>query len=125
MTSKKNDNKSAAQSGANHLNLEEIVHLTNKAGMEYAHAKKIADRHELLKPTIRAKVILRLDDGSFSEVKLKRLAETDGEYISFLESYAEAKAKCEHLKIRYESFKNLFEAKRSLLSYHKAEMNLF
>jgi hypothetical protein len=109
---------------ADRLGLEEIVHLTNKIGMEFVDAKKDAELLELLKPTVRARIMLRYDDGSMSEVKLKRITETDEEYIECLTKLAEAKAKSEKLKIRYESYKNLFEAKRSLLSYQKAEMKL-
>ncbi|MBM4251252.1 MAG: hypothetical protein FJ146_04735 [Deltaproteobacteria bacterium] len=106
------------------LGLEEIVHLANKIGLEFAHAKREAERLELLKPTVRARIAIRLDNGEISEVKLKRLTETDPEYIEFLDKLVNAKGESERLRIRYESYKNLFEAKRSLLSYQKAEMKL-
>jgi hypothetical protein len=69
-------------------------------------------------------VTLRLDDGSMSEARLKRLTETDPEYLEFIEKLVTAKGECDKLRIRYESYKNLFEARRSLLSYQKAEMKL-
>ena len=106
------------------LGLEEIVHLSNKIGLEYAAAKKEADKLELLKPTVRAKISMRLDDGKMTESKIKRLTETDDEYLAFLEKLAEARGECDQLRVRYESYKNLFEARRSLLSYQKAEMNI-
>jgi len=106
------------------LGLEEIVHLTNKIGLEYVAAKKEAERCELLKPTIKAQIALRLDTGGLSETKLRRLTETDEDYIAFLEKLAEARSQSEKLRIRYESYKNLFDARRSLLSYQKAEMKL-
>jgi len=106
------------------LGLEDIVHLANRIGLEYATAKRDAERLELLKPTVRSRVSLRLDDGSLSEAKLRRLTETDSEYVDFIESLAQAKGESERLRIRYESYKNLFEARRSLLSYQKAEMKL-
>ena len=56
--------------------------------------------------------------------KIRRLAETDPDYLQFINQLVEAKSNSEKLKIRYESYKNLFEAKRSLLSYQKAEMNI-
>jgi hypothetical protein len=120
-TSKKS---SGATTSADRLGLEEIVHLANKVGLEYATAKKEADRLELLKPTVRAKIMIRLDDGNMSETRLRRLTETDPEYIDFLEKMSETRGEAEKLRVRYESYKNLFEAKRSLLSYHKAEMKL-
>lgn len=119
-TSTSTDSKASADK----LGLEEIVHLANKIGLEYAAAKKEADRLDLLKPTVRAKVSIRLDDGKMSETRLRRLTETDPEYTEFVESLAEAKGECDRLRIRYESYKNLFEARRSLLSYQKAEMKL-
>lgn len=106
------------------MSLEEIVHLSNKIGMEYAEAKKKSDYLELLKPSYRARAMERYDDGQRSEVKIKRLAEIDETYLKYLNQLAEAKANCDRLKIRYDSYKNLFEAKRSMLSYQKAEMKL-
>ena len=107
------------------LNLEEIVHLANKVGMEYAQAKKNAERLELLKATERARAMERYDNGERSEAKIRRMAETDQEYIQFLERLSAAKGDSEKLRIRYESFKNLFEARRSIMSYQKAEMKLY
>ena len=106
------------------LGLEDIVHVANKIGLEFVQAKREAERLELLKPTVRARVTLRLDDGKLSETKLRRLTETDQEYIDFLEKLIDAKGESEKLRIRYESYKNLFEARRSVLSYQKAEMKL-
>lgn len=104
--------------------LEEIVQLADKAGMEYARAKKEADRLELLKASKRAQTMERYDDGKHSETKLRRLAELDREYVAFLEKLSESKGEADKLRIRYESYKNLFEARRSMLSYRKAEMSL-
>ena len=106
------------------LTLEDIVTLANKIGLEYVESKRKAEYFELIKPTERAKLMEKHDDGKLSETKIKRLAETDPDYITFLENLSDAKFKCEQLKIRYESYKNLFEARRSMLSYRKAEMNL-
>jgi len=111
-------------SASDKLGLEEIVHLANKVGMEYVNAKKDAERLELLKATVRARIMIRIDDSSMSETKLKRLTDVDAEYVDFLEKLSNAKAESERLRIRYESYKNLFDAKRSLLSYQKAEMKL-
>lgn len=107
------------------LGLEEIVRITNKVGLEYVNAKKEAEYYTLLKNTVRARVMLRLDDGTMSEAKLLRLTETDMEYVDFLEKLTIARRESDRLKVRYESYKNLFEARRSVLSYQKAEMKLF
>ncbi len=105
--------------------LEDIVRMANKVGLQYANAKKEAERLELLKPSVKAQIMLRIEkDESFSETKLRRLCETDAEYIGFIEKLAAAKGDSEKLRIKYESFKNLFEARRSMLSYQKAEMKL-
>ena len=106
------------------MTLEELVHIANKVGLELVAAKKTCDRYELLKHTVRAKIMQRLDDGKQSETKLKRMMEVDAEYISYLEKLIEARSQAEKIKIRYESYKNLFEAKRSMLSFRKAEMRL-
>lgn len=113
-----------AGASTDRLSLEEIVHLANRIGLEYALAKKEADKLDLLKPTVRARVSLRLDDDDITEAKLRRLTETDPEYVEFIERLAEARGEADRMRIRYESYKNLFEARRSLLSYQKAEMKL-
>lgn len=117
--------KDSSQPLEDKVGLEEIVQLANKAGLEYVEAKREAERLELLKPSIRAKIMIKLDTtGKTSEVKLRRLTETSDEYIEFLENLSEKKAQSERLRIKYESYKNLFEARRSMLSYQKAEMKL-
>jgi hypothetical protein len=114
----------SASESAEKLGLEDIVHLANHIGLQYASMKKEADRLEMLKPTVRARIMTRLDVGDISETKLKRLTEMDDEFVAFLEKLSEAKGESEKLRIRYESYKNLFEARRSLLSYQKAEMRV-
>ena len=109
------------------LSLEEIVRITNLIGLKYAEAKKEFDRLDLFKTVIKARISMRIEETTsekLTEVKLKRLTETDSEYISYLEKLLEAKNSVENLKIRYDSYKNLFEAKRSSLSYQKAELKL-
>lgn len=106
------------------LTLEDIVTLANKIGLEYIESKRESDYLELIKPTERARLMEKHDDGKLTETKIRRLAETDSEYLDFLKKLSKAKFECEQLKIRYESYKNLFEARRSMLSYKKAEMNL-
>ena len=104
------------------LTLEDIVHLTNKMGIAYASAKKVSDKLDLLKASARARAMEKYDDGERTETKIRRLAEIDSDYIKYLSQLADAKSECEILRIRYESYKNLFEARRSMLSYKKAEM---
>ena len=111
-------------SNTDRLGLEDIVHLANKIGLEYVMARKESERLELLKNTVRARVSIRLDDGTLTEAKLRRLMETDQEYLDFLNELVSARAESEKLRVRYESYKNLFDARRSLLSYQKAEMKL-
>lgn len=106
------------------MTLEELVHIANKVGLELVAAKKVCDRYELLKNTTRAKIMQRLDDGTQSETKLRRMMEIDAEYVSYLEKLIEARSQADQIKIRYESYKNLFEARRSMLSFRKAEMRL-
>lgn len=106
------------------LGLEEIVRIANKVGLEYVDAKRDAEHYALIKNSVRARIMLRLDDGNMSEAKLTRLTETDQEYIDFIEKLADSRRECDRLRIRYESYKNLFEARRSVLSYQKAEMKL-
>lgn len=112
------------------LSLEDIVRITNKVGLDYADAKKEAERLDLLKASVKARIGLRLaeeqlaEEQKVSEVKLRRLIETDEEFIKYLQKLNEKKSAAEKLRIRYDSYKNLFEARRSMLSYQKAEMSL-
>ena len=119
----KNDAK-LNRSDTAHLSLEDIVHITNKIGMEYVEAKKELEIIELHKHTNRAIAMEKYDDGTKTEAKIRRLAEMDDKYIECLNGIVQAKHNMEKLKLRYESYKNLFEAKRSMLSYQKAEMRL-
>ena len=112
-----------AQSSADRLGLEEIVHLANRVGLEYVTAQE-AELLDMMKNTVRARISIRIDDGSFSEAKLRRLMEIEPEYEEFLVKLVNARAEAEKLRIRYESYKNLFDARRSLLSYQKAEMKI-
>lgn len=116
--------KKETAGSTDHLSLEDIVHITNKVGMEYVAAKKDFDRLDLMKPTMRARFMLKHEAEGLTEAKIRRLAETDPEYIEYVQKLAEAKSEFEKLKMRYDSYKNLFDARRSMLSYQKAEMKL-
>lgn len=116
--------RSAAVASGDRLGLEEIVHLANRVGLEYVTARKEAELLDMMKNTVRARISMRLDDGTLSEVKLRRLMEIEPEYEEFLVKLVSARAESEKLRIRYESYKNLFDARRSLLSYQKAEMKI-
>ena len=115
---------SGNSSATDRLGLEEIVHVANRIGLEYAMAKKACDHLELMRATVRARIMIRLDDDEITETKLRRITEVDTEYVTYLENLSNARGDAERLRIRYESYKNLFEARRSLLSYQKAEMKL-
>lgn len=122
---KRNDAPTTIDSPSNdRLGLEDIVHLANKIGLELVNAKKEFDILDHGKNTLRAQIISNLDDGTLSEAKLKRLSEIDSSYLEHMEKLINAKAEYEKLRIRYDSYKNLFDARRSLLSFQKAEMKL-
>ena len=114
----------SAETSSSGLSLEEIVHLANKIGLEFVEAKRKAEYYVMMKPTIKARIMIRIDDGKFTETKLARMAEVDPEYTDFIEKLAYAKRDADKLRVRYESYKNLFEARRSMLSYQKAELKL-
>ena len=61
-------------------------------------------------------------DKNIAEAKLKRLAEADPEYLELLEHMASARAESEKLRVRYESYRSLFDAKRTMISLKKVEM---
>ena len=47
------------------------------------------------------------------------MTESDSEYVDCLQNLIEAKSKAESLKIRYDSYKNLFEAKEAYSAIKK------
>lgn len=106
------------------LGLEEIIQLANKIGLEYVDKRKEAEKLELLRTSIRAKIMNRIELSStkIPEARLKRLAEADAEYICLLEKIVTARAETEKLRIRYESYKSLFDARRTMISYKKVEL---
>lgn len=107
------------------LNLEEIIVMANRLGIEFVEKRKEAERLELMRSSVRAKIMNRIEDElgeKASENKLRRLAEADSEYVLLLEQIAESRADAEKLKVRYDSYRNLFDARRTLISYRKAEL---
>ncbi|MGY3802660.1 hypothetical protein ACWNT8_01120 [Pigmentibacter ruber] len=106
------------------LGLEEIIQLANKIGLEYVEKRKEAERLELLRTSVRAKIMNRIEltADKIPEAKLKRLAEADSEYIELLEKIVTVRAETEKLRIRYESYKSLFDARRTMISYKKVEL---
>jgi len=104
--------------------LEEIIQISNKIGLEYADKRKDAERLELLRTSIRAKIMnqIELKNEKIPEARLKRLAEADFEYMDLLEKIASTRAEAEKLRIRYESYKSLFDARRTMISYKKVEL---
>lgn len=104
--------------------LEEIIQIANKIGLEYVDKRKEAERLELLRTSIRAKIMnkIELKGEKIPEARLKRLAEADFEYVELLEKIATTRAEAEKLRIRYESYKSLFDARRTMISYKKAEL---
>ncbi|WGL60959.1 hypothetical protein QEJ31_05025 [Pigmentibacter sp. JX0631] len=106
------------------LGLEEIIQLANKIGLEYVEKRKEAERLELLRTSVRAKIMNRIEltADKIPEARLKRLAEADSEYIELLEKIVTVRAETEKLRIRYESYKSLFDARRTMISYKKVEL---
>jgi hypothetical protein len=107
------------------LSLEDIIQLANKIGLEHADKRRDAEHLELLRTSVRAKIMNRMEEASeksIPESKLKRLAEADGEYLELLEKIATARAESEKLRVRYESYRHLFDAKRTMISLKKVEM---
>lgn len=117
----------SAQGHQRDLSLEEIIQLANKIGLEYVDKRRDAERLELLRTTVRARIMNRIEsdagsEASIPEGRLKRLAEADPEYVQLLEQIAQTRADSEKLRIRYESYRNLFDAKRTMISYKKTEL---
>lgn len=117
----------SASASQRELSLEEIIQLANKIGLEYVDKRREAERLELLRTTVRSKIMNRIEaesgtGTSIPEGRLKRLAEADSEYIELLEQISVMRAESEKLRIRYESYRNLFDAKRTMISYKKVEL---
>jgi hypothetical protein len=107
------------------LTLEDIIQLANRIGLEHADKRKESERFELMRTSVRAQIMNRIEEQSeksIAEAKLKRLAEADPEYLDLLEKIASSRAESEKLRVRYESYRNLFDAKRTMISLKKVEM---
>lgn len=106
------------------MSLEEIIHMANKVGLDYVEKRRDAERLELLRTSVRSRIMNRIEAEAqkVPEAKLKRMAEADDEYISLLEDIANARGESEKLRIRYESYRNLFDARRTMISYKKTEL---
>jgi histone H3/H4 len=105
--------------------LEEIIVRANRIGVEYVEKRREAERLELMRPSVRSQIMNRIESLSaerISESRLRRLAEAHEEYVEHIERIAEARAESEKLRVRYESYRNLFDARRTLISYRKAEL---
>ncbi len=113
------------QSQHKDLSLEEIIHLANKIGLEHVEKRRDAERLELLRTSIRSRIMNKIEADSMEkipEARLKRLAEANPEYITLLEEIAKLRGESEKLRVRYESYRNLFDAKRTMISYKKTEL---
>jgi hypothetical protein len=112
------------------LGLEEIIHMANKIGIDYAEKRREAEKLELMRTSVRAQIMNRIEREyeenlkSVNENKLKRLSEADPVYLDVLEKISMLRSESEKLRIRYESYRSLFEAKRTLISYKKVEMKI-
>lgn len=107
------------------LSLEEIIHLANRIGLEHVDKRRDAERLELLRTSVRAKIMNRIEANAsekIPEARLKRLAEADSEYTLLLEEIAKTRGEAEKLRVRYESYRDLFDAKRTMISYKKTEL---
>ncbi|BBH54166.1 hypothetical protein [Fluviispira sanaruensis] len=120
----KNTNNQQPSGQIKEMGLEEIIQLANKIGLEYVEKRKEAERYELLRTSIRAQIMNRIElsQEKMPESRLKRLAEADPEYTDLLEKIANSRAETEKLRIRYESYKSLFDARRTMISYKKIEL---
>jgi hypothetical protein len=111
--------------GPGDMSLEEIIVRANRIGVEYVEKRREAERLELLRPSVRSQIMNRIEAKAterLSESRLRRLAEADEEYLGHLERIAEARSEAEKLRIRYDSYRNLFDARRTMISYRKAEL---
>jgi hypothetical protein len=111
------------------FDLQEVVRQMHAAGLKYAKSKALLERLELTRSSVKARLMQKIlqtaGDGKISETRLLHQAEATPEYWSHLEQIAKAREDFEIHRIVYESLRALFDAKRSEMSYAKAEMNLF
>lgn len=111
---------------AREMPLEDIISMANRIGLEYVDRRREAERLELMRTSVRSQLMNRIEEEStersIPEARLKRLAEAHPEYLDLLERIALTRAESEKLRIRYDSYRNLFEARRTLISYRKTEL---
>lgn len=111
--------------------LEVLADRIEAAGKLWVEYKQVAARMEELKKTLKAQLSNRIEadyeakkEKAPSEAKLDRLARGSDEYIAHVELMIENQQVAHIQFIEYEALKNLYEAKRSDMSFEKAKMGL-
>ena len=107
---------------AKNMTLEQITYLIHKTGQEYAEFKQISDRMEELKKVKMSRLKMHFIEKAALEHKRISMNEaetmalsTEGanSYEEFIKDMILQTKRTEQAKIKYEAYKNLFEAKRT------------
>jgi hypothetical protein len=107
-------------------NLERLVVEIQVAGQEWIEAKLKSDQLDDGEKNYLAALMNSLDDAmkgtKISESKLERLARGSPEFGNYVIGKVTAIAETGRKKVRYEALQNLWEAKRSELSFERVKI---
>jgi len=108
------------------INLESLVIEIQQAGQEWIEAKLRSDQLEDGEKNFLAALINSLDDAmkgqKVSETKLERLARGSADFREYVTGKCCAIAETARKRVRYESLRDLFEARRSEFAFERAKL---
>ena len=107
-------------------NLERLVVEIQEAGQAWIESKLKSDQLDAGEKNYLAALMNGIDDATkgtkISEAKLERLARGSPEFGNYVIGKVMAIAETGRKKVRYESLQNLWEAKRSELSFERVKI---
>lgn len=99
-----------------------VAHL-HDSGVAWVEAHLKASQLEEDQKPFLASIANEMDQGEFSEAKLERLAKGSAPYRDYIAGMCAARADALRKKVKYESWQNLFEARRTLAATERVKID--
>ncbi|MFK7872023.1 MAG: hypothetical protein AB8C84_02475 [Oligoflexales bacterium] len=98
----------------------ELIEVIRATGERLAQQRQATQRLKDLAPTKRQQLVQKLRPESRSVAQAERKALLHEDYLQLLEEILEARQKLFQLKVQWEDAQMLYNARKSLDSWHKA-----
>ena len=106
--------------------LENLVKQINEAGLAMVEAQlkasQLADDEKNFLATLMSDLEKAIDEKT-SETKLERMARGSSEFRDYVRGRVLAQGEAQRLRVRYQSYQSLFEAKRSELALEREKIS--